>query len=449
VSIRAVRLPLALFVDVLWSYAAVAVVVAVLGRGEGPAPSIIGVAAVAVGSFALARVLQETDLDDAHLRTFGVAASAVALFAIIHAEYAMDAPPWDLGWLRTLVVDGGEGGAHVVVASIAMSLLWMRGVARGQRTVDAEGVLRSAAFGLVPVAIAAGSEPAVHGANAFGAIAIGYLALVLGVLALYQAPDPDRRITGYVAQWSAGVAVLLMGAAALAVVAAAIDPGALGVFAPIGRPLAFLFGNAAKYILGPPLAIIGWLFGLIPLPHHQPQQPQVTPETLAKKPDNQHDTPLWTRIIGWVVAGGLLALLGIGVLLALWLLFRRIAKRKESGLERRERIESESSLADDLGAAFDALARRFRRRSKQEQSRVEVRRLYHEMLASSAASGLARPPAVTPSQFAPRLDAHYASDVPSAISRVFVASRYGAREIDQQVVEDLRRDWRRIATPRL
>jgi hypothetical protein len=443
-TIRTVRLPLALLVDVLWGYAAVAVAVAIFGRGDGPAPSIIGVAAVVVGSFALARGLQETDLDDTQLRTVGVAVTVFALFAIIHSEYALQSPPWDVRWLRTLVLDGGEGRAHVVAASVAMSLLWMRGVARGQRSVDAESVLRGAALGLVPVAIAAGAAPAVHGANAFGAIAIGYLALAFGVLALYQAPDPDRSITGYLARWSAGAAVLLVAAAALAIVAAAIDPGALGVFAPIGRPLAFLFGNAAKYILGPPLALVGWLFSLIPLPHHQAQEPPMMQEALTKKPDEQHDTPLWTRIIGWIVAGGLLTLIVIGALLALWLMFRRFAKRKERGVERRERVEAESSLADDLGAAFDALARRFRRSPKSAQSRIEVRRLYHEMLARSAASGLERPPAATPSQFAPRLDAHYGSEVPSAISRVFVASRYGDHDVDEQTVESLRRDWHQI-----
>ena len=164
----------------------------------------------------------------------------------------------------------------------------------------------------------------------------------------------------------------------------------------------------------------------------------------TKKPDQQHDAPLWTRIIGWIVAGGLLTLIVLGALLVLWLLFRRFAKRKESSLERRERVESESSLAGDLGAAFDALARRFRRSPKQELSRIEVRRLYHEMLARSAASGLERPPAATPSQFAPQLDAHYASDVPSTISRAFIASRYGAHDVDPQIVEDLRRGWRRL-----
>ena len=128
----------------------------------------------------------------------------------------------------------------------------------------------------------------------------------------------------------------------------------------------------------------------------------------------------------------------------LWLLFRRFTRRTERTGERRERVEAESSLAGDLGSAFDALARRFRRGPKPARSPVDVRRLYHEMLERSAAIGLARPPAATPLQFAPRLDAHYASDVPSAISRAFVASRYGAHEFDRRVVDDLRMRWNQV-----
>ena len=94
----------------------------------------------------------------------------------------------------------------------------------------------------------------------------------------------------------------------------------------------------------------------------------------------------------------------------LWFLFRRYAKRKEDDGDRRESVEAELSLGSELGAAFDALARRFRRGPRPAPRPIEVRRLYHEMLATSAAAGVERPPAATPLQFAPQLDAHYASE---------------------------------------
>jgi hypothetical protein len=443
-TIRAARLPLALVVDALWSYAAVAVVVAVLGYGEGSAPSLIGVAAVVVGSFALARALQETELGDAQFRGVGAGASAIAIFAIVHLEYAAATPPWDLAWMRALVAHPEDVHADIVVATVALMPVWFRGFVRGQQSLEFDGVLGSAALGLVPVAIAAGAAPPVHGPDAFGPLAIAYLPLALGALALYHAPDPLRPLRSYAAQWGAGAAIVLVVAAALTVIAAAIDPGALGVLAPVGRSLAWVFGNAAKYILGPPLAAIGWLFGFIPLPHGQQQQTPVMPNTpLAKRPED-HNTPLWTRIVGWIIAGGVVTLVGLATLFVLWLLFRRFAKRTEHTGGRRERVEAESSLAGDLGAAFDALTRRFRRGPKPARSPVDVRRLYHEMLERSAAIGLARPPAATPLQFAPRLDAHYASDVPSAISRAFAASRYGAYEFDRRVVDDLRMRWNQV-----
>ena len=77
-TIRSVRLPLALLVEVLWAYAAVALFVAVVGRGDGAAPSIVGVAAVVAGSFALSRALQQTELGDAQFRGVGAAVSAIA-----------------------------------------------------------------------------------------------------------------------------------------------------------------------------------------------------------------------------------------------------------------------------------------------------------------------------------------------------------------------------------
>ncbi len=447
-TVRSVRLPLALLVEVLWAFGAVALFVAVVGRGDGASPSIAGVAAVVGGSFALSRALQRTELGDAQFRGVGAAVSVIALFAIIHTEFSPTEPPWEFGWIRTLVVDAGDAHANVVASTMAMTLLWMRGIVRGQQTDDFHGLVGSVALGFVPIAIAAALAPSVHGPEAFGAIAIAYVVLALGVLALYQAPDPDRALGGYASQWGLGAAAMLAVAAALAVVAAAIDPGALGVLAPIGKPLAYVAGNAAKYIFGPPLAVIGWLLSFIPLPHHQQEMQPLQQVQPGQKPQEQHDAPLWSRIVGWIIAGGLLALLAAGALFTMWLLFRRFAKRKEEANERRERVEAESSLADGLGAAFDALARRFRRGPGRTHSQIAVRRLYHEMVGRAADSGVERPPPVTPSQFAPALDAHFGSDVPSAITSAFSASRYGDHEVGESAVADLRRRWAALGVPR-
>jgi hypothetical protein len=443
-TIRTLRLPLAIAVEVMWSYAAMAIAVAVLGQ-DGSAPSVIGVAAAVIGSFALVRALQQTDLSEVQLRNIGVVASVVAIFAIVHFEYAATAPPWDLAWLRAVATQNDDIRPDVIVATVGLALIWMRGIARGRETLSFDGVLRGTAFGMVPIVIAAGFASELDGPNIFGPLAIAYLLVAAAALALYQAPDPDRPVRNYVAQWGAAAVIVLAAAAVLTVVAAAIDPGALGVLSPVGRPLAFVFGNAARYILGPPLAGIAWLFGLIPLPHvHQDEMPQMMPSnTPPEKQPNDDSAPAWARILGRILAGGGIALLVGLALFAVWLLFRRFAKPKDQTNERRERVEPDSSLADDLGDLLDALARRFRRGSKPNTT-VAVRRLYFDMLEGGATAGLERPPAATPLQFAPSLDAHYASDVPSAITQAFVDSRYGAHEFDEDSVNTLRRRWEQV-----
>jgi hypothetical protein len=70
------------------------------------------------------------------------------------------------------------------------------------------------------------------------------------------------------------------------------------------------------------------------------------------------------------------------------------------------------------------------------------------MLADAASSGIARPVAVTPAGFASRLDAHYRSDAPSAISDAFSRSRYGAAPFDDAAVDALRSRWTRARDAR-
>ncbi|HEX5474912.1 MAG TPA: DUF4129 domain-containing protein, partial [Vicinamibacterales bacterium] len=90
-------------------------------------------------------------------------------------------------------------------------------------------------------------------------------------------------------------------------------------------------------------------------------------------------------------------------------------------------------------ALFDGIGRRARR--PVSTSSVAIRRLYADMLARAADDGLDRPPAATPSRFAPALDRRYRSPVPSEITQSFVASRYGGTELDSDAVRHLRATW--------
>ena len=289
----------------------------------------------------------------------------------------------------------------------------MRGIVRGQQTVEFEGVLAARRAGL-----RAGRHrcrrragcprperlrPARDRLPARSRSACSRCT---------RRPIPTGRCARYAAQWGAGAAGVLVVAAALTVVAAAIDPGALGVLAPVGEPARVRARQRVRSTSSARRSpLIGWLFSLIPLPHRQQdQQAQPMPSTpIAKQPEDQHDAPLWTRIIGWVHRR------------RCWHADRRRRDRRAvvalPPLREAQGAMTASAASaskpnrrwsDDLGAAFDALARRFRRgprpaavvASKCAASTTRCSR-------RSAAAGLERPPAATPLQFAPQLDAHY------------------------------------------
>jgi hypothetical protein len=150
---------------------------------------------------------------------------------------------------------------------------------------------------------------------------------------------------------------------------------------------------------------------------------------------------LWFQVLLWTGAGFSLVALTAIVSAILWFAFQRFARpRKRDPRERRETVEPASSLVDDLGDLLGALARRFRR-SPRARTAVQIRRLYFDMLDAASMRGLERPASATPLQFAPSLDAHFASDVPSSISRAFAASRYGEVAIDAEIVRELEHSW--------
>ncbi|MDP9237750.1 MAG: DUF4129 domain-containing protein [Chloroflexota bacterium] len=446
-TVRSARLWLALTVEALWSFAAVAVCVRLFGGGTGPAPSAVAVAAVVVMSFGMARVMQGTDVDESQLRAIAVIASVIVLLVIVQLEYAPSVPPWRLGWVRDLLVEPRAllaGHGHVAAATVALTLLWLRGVVRGRAPLEFGDVLSSATLGLAAIAIAAVASPPVHGSSAFGPLAVLYFVLTLCTLALYQTGDPSESIAAFASRWAVAFSLLVGGAALLTVVAAAIDPKSLGFLAFLGRPLVIGLEQLAIYVFGPILGGIAYLFGLIPFhPHQMKQQPQPQlPAAPVTKADG--DTPMWFEVAGYVLAGGGLLLLVLAFAAAIWFAIRRFARRTPSVVEQRRGVERDSLLGEDLAALFDGIARRLRRTASPRSS-VEVRRLYHEMLARAEADGLARPPSATPLQFAPDLDSRYGSEVPSSISRAFVASRYGLVDFDERVVRDLRARWSAVA----
>ena len=430
-SVRDVRLPLLLLLEVCWGWAFGAVLAQIFSGGGAPGPSVLGTAVVVLASYGLAAALRQLDVDEATMRVIGVGATVLCLALVVPLEFR--ATLWEEGPARGAVI--GSATAFVV--------LWIRGVLRG-RVQDAsfEGTLGSVALGLLPIAIAAGTLPDTHGPQAFGALAVAYGMLGLLVLALYRTAEPARPMSALASQWGAATVVVVAAAAVMVLLAAAIDPASFGFLAPIGEPLRLAGRLLLQYVLGPPLAALAWLLDLI-LPDSQRQirlQPEEPVEEQRREPDN--DDPAWTLPVRYIVGGLIVAGILLAALLLLSLLFRRYRRPDEE--EDQQETEREGTLADDLSDLFGMLGDRFRRRSTRP-SAIAIRRLYGEMLDRAADDGVERPSGTTPLQFAPALDARYRSNLPSDITLVFAESRYGARDVDDHVVRDLRARWDELA----
>lgn len=439
-TVASARAGLALLSEWLLSFAAVALFVRVFGAQDGPAPSIIAVGAAVLLSFAFSRVLSVVD-DDADAPRLVIALASVgALYVILRAEYAPDAWPWELGWLRDFVRGDIEGHANVLAGVVAMTAVWLRGIARGSRPLG-EAVSPGVFAGgiLVFAMVAAWSAPA-RGPDSFGALGVIYFVVTLAALALYRAADPGEALGSFAAKWGWTVGGVLGVAALLTVVAASVDPSAFGFLSPLGEPLRAGADAFGRYVLGPifdgTLAFLRWLFqteGREPPP--QPQQPE------QRTPMTDEGTAWWIRAIGFTLVGILLFVLLAGFVLLVWLLLERLRRKRKDVDERRDRLAEEYGLRDDLASMLDGVLRRFRRGASRRPA-AEVRRLYHEMLDRAAHDGLQRPPSTTPLRFVPPLESHYASHVPGEITAAFVDSRYGDLEVEDERVRELRERWR-------
>ena len=451
-TVGAARTPLALLIELMWSFAAAAIFVAAFGQGDGPAPSFAAVAVIVVGSFALARALQIADLDQMALRNAGLASSVLVIFVMARIEYAPHPWPWEFGWFTRVFTDTSAAikpNGHVIAGMIALVPLWLRGIIRGQSTIEFDDVLGSASLGLLIIVIAALATPDTREPVSWGAFAFVYAAIALVALAVFRAPEANVTLLHFARRWTSALIVISGASIALALLAAAIDPDAFGFLAPIGEPVAYVGHLLATYVLGPtfwvvyqPFRFAGWLLGML-LPDGGTRRPQPL-EPPPPEPTEERDRPVWQQVLVWLVGGGAVAV-GLAITAALlWLAFRRFARpRKPDDRECREDIEPASSLRDDLGDLLGTFARRFRR-APRAQTAVQIRRLYFEMLDVAAVRGLERPPAATPMQFAPVLNAHFRSDTPAAISSAFAASRYGELPVDPETVSDLRSRWNAI-----
>ncbi len=424
-TIRSARLPMLLVIETLWGWALVAIVAQAMSGDRGYGPSIFAVAAVVCGSAAVGAALRMFEVGEAQSRALGVASTVVGLAIILPLEY------------REAITSLDDRPA-MIGATIAMAGLWIRGATRHDPDGLFEPIARSAVVGVIPVAIAAATQPAVHGPASFGAVAIVYVPLALLVLALHQAAEPTKRVETLATGWAPFAALTVLAGIAVAALAVAINPGGMfDVLSPVGDALAPVGEAFGRYVFGPIAAAMGWLVSLLPsYSGDQEARPQPPPERPPPKEDEEPSA--WVEWLSWIARIAVPLIVVAAVLFALAMLFqmtRRKPERDEEDIVERGDEDGGEGPTGWLGSLRDRFGRR-----REPSSAVSIRRLYAEVLERAESDGIERAPAVTPLQFAPALDSRYGG-TGTEITRAFIESRYGARDIGEERVRELRARW--------
>ena len=453
----------ALAAEALWVFAGTALIVAVVGNGA--TVSFAAAAAAVLLSYGLARLLRRIDFDEEATRLWGAAVSIGLLYLILRINIGGDPYLWELGWVGDLLREPGrtlEGGAGDVATVVLLAAAWVRGVMRGSRDLTFEGILADVSLGLLVVLGAAAFAPS---ADAPGAIrwlpvpylVAGFLALALAHLQSVEA-DSRRPFLGAWTLWTGG---FLGAIAGLALLASFFDPASLEAVADglaleaVGDGLA-LAGKglvvAIILVLSPFILALGWVMEGLGSWLGSGDEFILDPEDMSglaeQLEENEREPAPWARVLARVFRSGLVVLAIVGALTALWLVFRRLARRREEEeAEVREDVApgGGSPLGDLRALLSGALGRLRGLAAGEPRGRDAIGRLYLTVLRRAAAEGLPRPPSATPLEFAVRLEEHFGSPVPGAISEAFAKARYARRRLPPNEMAELQARWRQVA----
>ncbi len=435
-----------LLARVIWVYAGVAVVVAQLG--EGQAVSIWAVVEVVVLAYTVARLLPRFDIGEQALRSWGALISLAIFVLILRLEIAGDPYVWELGWLADLIADQDlalEGHSGTVAEVILLAMAWVFGVAQGSRPRTFEGLAGEVSAGLAVVLFAALFADAAGAPAAVSWLSVPYLAAALVALAaVHFSAVKIERGRPFAGMWWLGVVGSLVVIGAIALPTALIDLDALAF---IGEGLGLVgkgVGIVLVFTLLTPLIGLVWVaeqllnftFDAEPF---TPEFP-TTDELIEQQEEDNEDAAPWTKVVGYILRFGLVALVVALVMALLWFAFQRITKNEEDDVDLREDVDA--GTGGGFGSLLEDVLGRLRGRfAGGVQSRDAIGRLYFAMLRGAEAQGLPRPAAATPFEFAPSLVTHYASELPAAISDAYAAARYGGRQPRPGEVEELNSRW--------
>jgi hypothetical protein len=460
--------------EAMWTYAFVAFFIALIT--EGGQPSFPAVLLVVFLSFAISRVLQNSDLSLGIIRVWGTLLSFLLFYMIVRVDFFGDWRFWDFDWANSLFYNAEEtlrDRGPVIVGVPLLWVFWLRGILRGQQQLGWENVLGTFGIGvliLATVLVFAGmtDAPALVGQLAIPYVAVGLIAIALA----HSARAEDEAGKPFSTTWLAAIGGSIIVLGGIAAGLALFDLGAATAGArSAAESGSSAAGDAIRFVAWPFLMALEylfiatrWLLYLIlgtpdPQPRELPDELQqcitsllgaglTTDEARARCLQEAPETrqlPAWAQLgvrimVTTVVVGALLLLTA--------LLFARFRKRDQLS-ELKESVYQEGRLATDLGNMLNSLLGRLRPNIHLKREHVDpVRKLYFDMLEDAEERGVRRQPYQTPLELAPTLDERFHAPTPHRITDAFDDVRYGHHPAHAEEARRLREEWEALRRQR-
>lgn len=425
---------------------------ALTAAAGGRGPSLVTVFVAMLGGFYLVRFLLHFDAGRPALIGAGMAVSALALLALFNLQYDPAHVPFSFAWLGDLAADPDAFLARRWPAAwgvIIIAFAWFRAVAVAQRDLTHQAALSSYTAGLLIVVVMLLLGQGSAAAARINAAALPYFMLGLLTLSLIHLSRAEHHQGDFLrGPWLATLA----GTVGLLTLVSAL----IGLFpidllnallAPVGVLVLRVLDVVILIIALPIAFIVVWLINLITggKPLEWPRMNRIASEQAeqVQRQAEQGGPPEFFAVLGKALfLMSLMALVGIG----LWWAFRRLRRPLGSDDETRESLAAEGSLGEDLGALLGGLLGRFRRRPAPDREPalpggvLAVRRLYVRALRRAEAAGVERPPAETPSEFAPALSQALHTPTAVTLSERFAAARYGLLAPSREELAELERE---------
>ena len=406
-------------------------------------------------AFFTSRLLAQSDMTPARRRLTGAVLTVVVLQVVARVDLSESLRLWDFGWIADLADADSDawrrfGRMDHLLAALPLIGVWFLGVRLGVANLEERDLRPFLAVAALVYAVGfiAGDDAGVMDTVRISALL--FLGVVLAAVAFRHAgrlsarQGNDFSRTGLSFLSTLGIMAAVVAVFMLIVTAIIAAVAGAGIAEPVtdalgqaGRGI-FTFGY---YLFWP---LIWLLRQVIDFGAGEPRLIEIPEFVAADGSDGDGGSPDSGLNIGRVlvrVFGGIGAIILFAFLT--WLLFHTFIRRAKRDDEQRESLWAEARLLDDVLAGFQRLGARlpkpWRRVGRADPGIAD---LYFDLLGDAANRGASRPPARTPTQFAPQLVDLYTSELPGEISRRFVDFHYADRDTSPADVRRLRDAWR-------